>query len=457
LLASVAVLAAASWMVRPGPPADPQPPPSSIVAPELDYAVCPWVISDDRTAAFLALTSVDQGTAALVADLTFQAAGRAVAEHEVRLNSQGALTVPVADLLQQGVTPALVEVADGRAAAGIVLTESPRLAADTCIDTLPDVWLAPGGSTRTGETLELLLVNPFAEDAVVRVMSASELGIDSSDALEALNVPARSSLTVDLSAQLSLRDELAVTVATRQGLVVAAVRQVGESDAAVWSATAGATEWYLAVPAAPVPASAAGPTTTGGGGATSTSAAGTVDAGGTGVRRLALSTDSALPVNVEIDVFGPEGQQDALLVAEIPAGGQTVVPLDQVGATAFGLRVVAEAPVAAVLVIESETWRAAAAAPGLASRWLVPGVGTSGAGTDELWVLNPTAGDTTLQIRNLSTGETSEVAAAAGQVTRVPVPGGPGVEIRASVDVSVMWTTTLEGSLALSGGVPVDG
>lgn len=80
--------------------------------------------------------------------------------------------------------------------------------------------------TARGASTQLWLFNPFGADASVDVGVSSEEGVRTPGALRGLVVPARSSVFVDVGRIVQARDQFAMSVRTRSGVVIAEATQL---------------------------------------------------------------------------------------------------------------------------------------------------------------------------------------------------------------------------------------
>lgn len=413
----VGALAAVAYLTRPSPlpPVEPEQ-----LSPAGDFAVCPYVVSDDRTVTALGLAGVTPGAVTA----SFVNGGTSV-ETTTAVSRTGSGVVNVADVIGVGYSPVALEFA--REPAATAFSEDPNaLVASGCPSTIPPSWLLPGGSTRDQEDLTLVLANPFTGDALVAIDAASEAGVDTPSALQSVIVPARSTVVIDLAAEMALRQRLSVLVEAKRGLVVPALRQTGGSDVAAWEGSAPGNQWYLIVPDP-----------------------------GAGSANLILNTDSPVDIPFEVDLL-TEGGETVLDSSTLPARGQIVVKIPKRG---VGLRVFAEGDLAAVVSLEGEGVRATS--PGSADayqRWLLPAAGFGEAADHTMWVLNPTDHEIDLVVRSLGPrGEAFSTPAAASAVTEVGIDGLEAVLVEATEPVVVAFTISRSGAVAFGGGVALSG
>ena len=101
----------------------------------------------------------------------------------------------VGELAELGTTPLLVETS-GEAAA---YTRAGTVAAMSgCVPASAGPLAVMGMSTAEGDGSTMVLVNPFASEALIRVVGASEFGVDTPTELEEVTVPPATTVEVVL-------------------------------------------------------------------------------------------------------------------------------------------------------------------------------------------------------------------------------------------------------------------
>lgn len=400
---------------------------------------------------------------------------------DFQLQGADARSVDTAEIARRGPAPGIVEFDDGPAVATTATWTEELLTADQCVVSVPKVWHLVGGTTAEGFRLELRLFNPFPESAKVTVQAVSEFGSSPLGGFEGLDVPGRSWLTEDLSRVIPFLDNVTLTVQTETGLVIPALVLSNLSDEAYWNGTGQSTTWDF-------PA---------------TSVAGLDPT-------LVLSNTGALPADVSIDVFGPDGpmlEATSLLVAPLEP---IRLELADFADPPFGIRVRSSVPVGAVIqaaphatfprsgseIDEGHDHGDEAVQPptdgddgepppdgeepaevpsvfaGLAAttgnadpaaRWLIPGVGVVPASQTSLWIMNPTGDQATVTITPLgaSPAGPDKIIVGAGSLAEIPFAevtdtGISGVIIDATVPVSAALSIVGAQGAAFVGGIPVE-
>jgi hypothetical protein len=418
MLMATLVLAGAWWATRSIPPQ----PPSPALAEEGRFLICPGGHTGGGFTTRLAVASSVPGPFSI--GLLGAQVDRAVAE----IPAAGGAVTDLSELGDVGLSPALVEIPTAEAGAATVAASGASLQAVGCVAAPGETLLLPGGTTRTGEHFSVVLANPFAAEAVVRVESSSEVGVDNSPELDAVVVHPGGFTEVDLSRVLSSRDSLNVRLIPVLGRVAAVARQTGGMDVAGWEAVTGRAELFLPLP-------------------------------GLRIGRLSLAHSAGIEVSFSIDHFDEDGEAVGVIEGTIPATGHLDLSLDDLITRLAGLRISASEPIAATVVFDDGPVRAAgAAAPRLSRRWLLPGAG--GTNSVELLILNPSDLATQVVISGLVDGARAfSVEILPQGMAAVSGRGLPaeGALVVADGEVAVAWTASFENTLAYQLGVPIDG
>ena len=393
---------------------------------------CPWLRADGAIGTELIMA----------ADRPFEAtvsvpwAGEVVAQRAVGGMPFGVLST--IDLLGDTLIPshisAIVEFS-GEASGAVVMGNGEGvLASIACAPTGPAVWQLAGGSTLTGMDLELRLFNPFPQDAVVAIRVMSENDLEPESTLESLSVRAQSTRVIDIGSLLDLRQVLAFSITDPAGLVVPSLAQTSEGgDGAGWTGVASADVWNF-------------PFTSGG--ATS------------GV--LVLTNDEPIQASYDIDAYAPDGSVSQLwqgvleprTVMEIPVDDLRVL-LPDPSVRPFGVRVRADAPIAAFLIGTGPKDTAAMAGlPTASQEWIVAGPGGAESNAT-VWVMNPgqTVATVTLQRSSNDGGllPAEKFAVPAGSVFGIST--ARGMILEADQPISVAWIGSSVGTTVYTGGI----
>lgn len=407
----VVALLSAAVVVVPGPP-DPIPGPPATPAPAT-FAVCPIGEAARRD------TIVDMvgGAGGEVMASVFSA-GEVVAEDTVAVSADGSSSVVVSDLSGLARSPVLVGLPEAMTRVEAVL-RGDGLAAARCSAGSADTVMVTGGSTSEGETFQLLLANPFAGTATISLSVASEVGTESNPDLERVVVPPHSLVAVDLSGQLPGRQVMSVAVTPEEGRVVAGAIQAGSGDVAADAAQVAGVDWFLPVP----------------------------QVEGVG-RSLVLAAPGTADVPYQLDVYDSDGLIEAVQEGTVPARGQAVIPISDLLQGEGVVRVVAAAPVAAVLRLSGEGARALVpGVPATGTSWVLPGAGRLG--TTDVHVFNPGVVDVAARLLTGGGEELDQVNVSAGTWVTLQVPQGTtGVRVDGDGDLVVTWTTATEEGLA---------
>jgi hypothetical protein len=343
------------------------------------------------------------------------------------INPAGALQIPFERLgPAAGEMGALVELPTADAAAATVIRSGAGVAAALCTPPITTSGIVSGGSTLTGETLDLVLANPYAVDAVVAVQSSSEVGEDSADELASVLVPAHATIVRSIDSILTLRQSLTVKLGVTKGAIHAALVQTTADDLAVTEAVAPAQDWWIPIQAIDG-----------------------VDA------KIVIASDAPLDTSVTVDAYSGGSVSEAIATATIPARTQLELNASDLGPLPLGLRVTADNPVVVTLVMSGATAREATpGASTLSSEWIVPGSGTFN--KSELWVFNPGEVGADLVIQPLAPDTPARPASVpADAVVAIPVdPPGSGYLIRSTSEIAVLWGARIQAGLVVSGAYP---
>ncbi|GMR01780.1 MAG: hypothetical protein BMS9Abin20_0099 [Acidimicrobiia bacterium] len=473
LLLLLAGLTTAVGLIQVAPPPDEGPNFATVDVAEPDGAVsspsvwyCPWVEAGDIVDTdIMVSTDVDVDVNLTLLDpLT----NEAPTVTEFSIVGPGAAGIDTGAILRRGESPALVEISDGPAAAASMAWADSLLSGDRCIVSVPKVWYLTGGTTRTGSFTELRLFNPFADNAEVTIVAYSEFGVDLVADLDGLDVEGRSWTTIDLEKYLPFRDELAFTITSTKGLVIPALIRTDDRGEAMWPGSAPSETWDFPV----------------------------VTTGGLEpfIAVLSAGEDQIL---VSVDILTEDGSvrnaREITIDSSIPA----LIPLSDLAAAPFGVRLRATSPIAAsviaVVPVEevdggegelsdentttstSETAtttiaeteqtfiRGLAGTVGIArpsSGWIVP-IDTLPQNETTMWILNAGGDAVTVAVDPLGQVEFSleqqTFTVGPGSIYGVEIDVGIGIygyHVTADGPVSVSWEISGERGAALVAGIP---
>lgn len=415
-LAFVAGLTAAAVIAPDTPVAEPGPAEPLVPPP---YTVCPLAEAAQRTTT-LSLVGGLGGTAGVAV----YASGEIVVDEEVAVDSPAATGIVVNDLTGLARAPVLIRMPDSEATVETSLVGG-GLAASACQSSPTGTVILSGGATTEGESLSLLLSNPFAGSATVTVGAASEVGVESEPSLAGIIVPRRSEVIVDLAGLLPSRQSLAVSVTPVAGRVVTSTIHGGAGDIATGSGLEAAADWYLPIPVVE--------------GATAS---------------ITVATAGTAEVPFQLDTYDQDGLFEAAYEDTVPARGQVTIQVADLFEGPGAVRVVAAAPVVATLRYAGEGIRASLpGVPTLAPNWVLPGAGELG--DTSVTLFNPGEVDVVAEILagDLSAPLESVTVPGASMVS-VPVTPGHGAHVQADGDLAANWLTVTENGVAGDGGRP---
>jgi hypothetical protein len=150
---------------------------------------------------------------------------------QIEVPASDSTVVALADLLDAPYVAAVVEVAAGE----VVVEHEVRGDTDSgltaCASAPSSTWYLAAGTTTRDASEQLVLFNPFPDDAVVDVTFATPDGLRAPPAFAGLIVPGRRVVAVDVGAVVSRHPNVATSVVARSGrLVVDRIQSFDGSD-----------------------------------------------------------------------------------------------------------------------------------------------------------------------------------------------------------------------------------
>jgi len=270
----------------------------------------------------------------------------------------GGATTAIGDLAELGATPLYVE-ASGQMAGATFASAADAASLVGCVRGSAGPIAALGVATTGNESASIQLVNPFSQDANVRLELVSELGIDTPRDLESIRLPAATHLEIGLGQLLTGREAVSIEVEAVSGLAAMSVVRASSTDVAASEAVGGALEWHIPL----FPEALTG--------------------------KLHIRSLSDVIGDYRVDRIDTTGTVEGVAEASLNPGEQVVLPLADLGATQGGLTVVGTEPLVIALVVEDGNRRAVTPGGVLASRWVVPVSATGLEGQNHIWIFNP--------------------------------------------------------------------
>lgn len=382
-------------------------------------AACPVVTGRDAGSELLAGTRLP-GSISFVAS----SGGAVLAEDQLEVDELSGVTFDIGAAVGASTVGLVVDLPEDGASASIVTSSEVVLAAAMCTPPVAGETAIAGLSTASGESLDLVLANPYTNDAVVEIRTISEAGVDSASELEAVVVPARSVVTVDLAQILPLRSRLSIRIIPERGVVHAVGVQSSPDERMVVEAVRPSPEWLL-----PIPDTGTPPTIT-------------------------VLPTTGVETEYTIDVYTEAGPFEAVARGTVSGDGQVVLDGQELPEGAAAVRVSTTGESVVSVVVEGPTIRAGTpGSPLAASTWVVPGPGGAGA---VVRLANPNGLDANVQLRSLvAGGEGESISVPAGSTALVRVAGpGPGYIVQSDGDVFVSWSLSSDAGFALGVGMP---
>jgi hypothetical protein len=380
------------------------------------YSVCPVAEAGGGFSSRLGVSANHGGRISVIA-----AGSRAV---EIP-DGEASFFIEVGELAELGTTPMLVEAT---AAAAVFSRAGAVAAVSGCTPAANGALAIMGMSTAEGDGSTLLLVNPFASEALVRLVGASEFGIDTPAELEEMTVPPATTIEVPLDQMMAGRQSLSFGLVIDSGLVAAGMKRTGPTDVATSEAVAGSTEWFFALP----------------------------DFGFDGDIHLRSLAD--VDTAFRVDRIQPDGIVEGVAEGTLVAQTLSVIPVEEVAGPGSGIVVSAVEPVAAAIVYSIDEVRAVAPGiAGVASRWSVPVSAVLTEGQTTLWILNTSGQPLTAEItrQGVSASQTADLPA--GMTTGVFVTGARGgaIDVSANGNIVVFYGVLIGNSVGMTAAVPV--
>jgi len=157
------------------------------------------------------------------------------ASRPITVTPHGSVSVRTSEILKAPWASVVVEASGG----GIAVTQevrgpAGRSAAD-CASASSPVWWFPAGTSRAGARLSLALFNPFPGEATVDITFDTEDGTRTPQQFQGLVVRGGQVSIVDVSAVVTLRERVSMSVNSRSGRIVAMAMQTTDGRGATAS------------------------------------------------------------------------------------------------------------------------------------------------------------------------------------------------------------------------------
>ena len=338
---------------------------------------CPMV-SDAATGAGTIAIAVPGAAGPVTGTVTVHGPSGPIGQQPVTLDGASPLQVRVADItgVASGSVPtlgAVVELSAGGAAVEARVPGAGNPAAP-CSSAASSRWWFADGATVVGSSTDLVLFNPFPEDALVDLRFITDRGVARPGALQGLAIPGGSVRAIPLERYVRRRSQLGTAVAARSGRVVAAQRFTvdGVGSALVVGAPEASRTWFFP---------------------DATSAPGLAE-------RYELLNPGVRDAVVDVAFLLQEGDTEPFTVTVARGGRTSFVPADETRIPKGVAYAVAMIVTDGSPIVVQRTVRAAAPARrrGLASligsartasRWVLAEGGASNAVDERVTVLNP--------------------------------------------------------------------
>lgn len=160
--------------------------------------------------------------------------------------------VAVSSFVEASWAGVVVEAPVGEIAVQHLLSGNGMRTTGPCASSVAPTWYLPVGTTVLGVDHRLVLFNPFPDEAVVDLIFETETDTRRPSAYQALVVAGRGVKVLDVSSEVTVREQMATTVVARSGLVVAEQLAIVNADsdlppgmAVLLGAPAPVTSWAL--------------------------------------------------------------------------------------------------------------------------------------------------------------------------------------------------------------------
>ncbi|CAN5366571.1 hypothetical protein BH23ACT9_BH23ACT9_27090 [soil metagenome] len=193
------------------------PAPEPVALAEAGSAYCP-VIAGEGDTAQLEIASASADTDAEVV-ITRYVQGQAVRDEPFGLEAGRSVVLELS--ADQAGSPAVVEWRGAPVVAQTRLSDGDEVAAATCQTQPADRWYLTGFDTTRGSTSTIYLFNPFGQDAVVSLQFGTDEGPVDLVIANQIQVPVGQVVALDLAELRPETPDLAVTVRSEVGRVVA--------------------------------------------------------------------------------------------------------------------------------------------------------------------------------------------------------------------------------------------
>lgn len=413
------LLGLAALLIPPSEPVGFDPEPGTVSPP---ISICPIVEAGGRSTRLSVLSSINgRGR------VSSFAAGDETGAKEFQTGTSGAVTVAAAETAAGGVTGGLVEMPSESSAAGSTILGGGSLSAESCADIPTGQSFLTGGSTASGASFEVQLLNPYAGEAVVDLTVTTDAGIESDERFDAVIVPPLSTIRIDMTQVIPGRETISVNLETSRGSMLAVGRQTTDGETAIWRAVEPGQDWWLPIPP------------------------------GAGRKQLLIATPAAGDVEYQIDYYGPDGFTEAYSTDILQPRGEARIGLAAITEEAAGVRVISTGPIVPTLLVDSGAGMARTTGSQVdAPVWLLPGASLPPGGSGNIIVLNTGLDAVTVSVRSLRPRSiTRDFGVAAEGVLVVDLVSADGYRIESTGPVVALWTSQLDGAGSAAIGIPL--
>ena len=182
---------------------------------------CPGVPAMvDRSTGDGSITVLNPSDTPMSGNLTFFPGEAAAVTTPLHVAARGQAVVVPRDLAPAAFTGVLIEVYGTNAVVAQTTVTKAGWSSSPCSTTASGSWYVAEGTTTIDSTYQLLVLNPFPDDAIVDVSFAADDGFRGPTPLQGWVVKARSLRVIDVAATIQRDQLVSASVVARNGRVV---------------------------------------------------------------------------------------------------------------------------------------------------------------------------------------------------------------------------------------------
>ncbi|MFZ4585545.1 MAG: DUF5719 family protein [Acidimicrobiia bacterium] len=176
---------------------------------------------DGNAAETVVIANVGSSSASVNVSVYSGVTGAPPAARSLQVDARSQTKVKVADIAEVPEPAVTVEARGGQVVVEHSLDGFDDAAVGPCARRGSASWYFPNGTTAKGFDQNLVIFNPYPDEAVVDVSFFTEEGVKRPEGLSARSVPRRSRITIPVHEEVRRNDIVAAVVQARTGRVVA--------------------------------------------------------------------------------------------------------------------------------------------------------------------------------------------------------------------------------------------